>query len=37
LKTRCRAENEKHGNEKLNARFRPEKKLFKTWKRPFLL
>jgi hypothetical protein len=31
LKTRCRPENEKPGNEKLNSRFRPEKKLFETW------
>ena len=35
LKTRSRPENEKPGNEKLNSRFKPEKKSFKTWKRPF--
>ena len=35
LKTRSRPENEKPGNEKLNSRFKPGKKLFKTWKWPF--
>jgi len=34
LKTRSRPGNEKPGNEKLNSRFEPVKKSFKTWKRP---
>jgi hypothetical protein len=37
LKTRCRPEIEKPGNEKLNYRFRPEKKCLKPGKGHFLV
>jgi hypothetical protein len=37
LKTRCRPENEKPGNEKLKSRFRPETKLLKPGKGHFLV
>ena len=37
LKTRCRPENEKPGNEKLNSRFRPKKNCLKPGKGHFLV